>query len=324
VETVNRRIAVVMGIFDTFSKRKKKAQQSGQVDVYTYDDLPEKLRIQISHIWRSAIGRYGMRNEFYSVPASNDSWKAIHATMCKELGVFRLGSESDANPAVQCHDLLLHGDFDSALDIIELGCVVIDRGARDLSHDQCEFSRIEQSADDALEEINGRFKEHGIGYQYSNGVLIRIDSQYVHEEVVKPALTLLGERGFEGAQEEFLKAHTHYRNRELKDSIAWALKAFESTMKAICKARRWDHPANATAIPLIKTLLEHGLIPKDLESHFTGLRAAMESGLPTLSNKTARHGQGSDPVTIADHIAGYAIHIAAANIVLLVNAHAAK
>jgi hypothetical protein len=94
-------------------------------------------------------------------------------------------------------------------------------------------------------------------------------------------------------------------------------------MKAICAARKWSHPANATAIPLIKVIFEKGLIPKDLESHFSGLRSAMESGLPTISNKTSRHGQGPEPTTIPPHFAAYALHLLASNIVFLVEAHKA-
>lgn len=102
-----------------------------------------------------------------------------------------------------------------------------------------------------------------------------------------------------------------------------ALKSFESTMMAICKARRWSHPPNATAQPLINLLLEKGLIPTDLTSHFSGLRAAMESGLPTISNKTSRHGQGPEPTTIPSHFAAYALHLLASNVVFLVEAHKA-
>ncbi len=51
--------------------------------------------------------------------------------------------------------------------------------------------------------LNHRFREDGIGYQYIESMLIRVDSQYLHAEAVKPALSLLSSAGFEGAQEEF-------------------------------------------------------------------------------------------------------------------------
>lgn len=44
-----------MAIFDLFSKRQKRIR--GDVpDVYSYDDLPGPLRVQIVHIWTDTLG----------------------------------------------------------------------------------------------------------------------------------------------------------------------------------------------------------------------------------------------------------------------------
>ena len=45
-----------------------------------------------------------------------------------------------------------------------------------------------------------------MGYEFINGELIRIDNKILHQEVIKPALRLLYEEGFDGAEEEFRKA----------------------------------------------------------------------------------------------------------------------
>lgn len=48
-----------MTVYDTYSYRRRVAK--GDVpDVFVYDKLPIKLRIQIVHIWRDAIGVYAM------------------------------------------------------------------------------------------------------------------------------------------------------------------------------------------------------------------------------------------------------------------------
>src|ERR1700746_3463127 len=39
-----------MAVFDLFSKRKKRRASQGKADVYQYDEIPERLRIQIVHI----------------------------------------------------------------------------------------------------------------------------------------------------------------------------------------------------------------------------------------------------------------------------------
>jgi hypothetical protein len=173
--------------------------------------------------------------------------------------------------------------------------------------------------EDAIEELNARFEEHGIGYEYIDSTLIRKDSQFVHSEIIRPTLALLSDPDFSGAQDEFLNAYKFYRQGNKKQAVAEALKSFESTMKVICAKKGWKHPENATATPLINTLFENGLIPPELESHFTGLRSSMQSGLPTLSNKTSRHGQGLKPIDIENYLVEYALHLCAANIVFLIN-----
>jgi hypothetical protein len=44
-----------MAIFDIFSKRQK-ARRGDVHEVYTYDEIPNGLRVQIIHIWRQVPG----------------------------------------------------------------------------------------------------------------------------------------------------------------------------------------------------------------------------------------------------------------------------
>ncbi len=288
-----------MAFIETYSKRQRRLEGAGKQDVYQYDELPPAFRVQVIHIWNDAIGVYYDTHGYSSGRTSpaNRFWSLIHSAMARELGVFTLTGKS-GDPDEQSRKYLMIADTASALDIIELSFRVIDKGVRDLDRYEIEDAKIKQDPDDAIEELNVRFKEHGIGYQYFDGVLVRLDSQFAHAELVKPALALLNGAGFEGPADEFMRAFEHYRQGRKKEAVAEALKAFESTMKSICATRKWSHPPNATAIPLIDTLFKRGLIPSELASHFSGLRTAMESGLPTVSNKTSRHGQGVAPIQI--------------------------
>jgi hypothetical protein len=185
---------------------------------------------------------------------------------------------------------LIEATTEDALNIIEISCRVIDllvRRALDSLSNEC---GVIQHPDDAIKEINHRFKKHDIGYQYANEMLFKIDSQFLHAEAVKPALTLLNTKGFEGPAQEFMAAFDHFRHGRNKEASDAALKSFESTMKAICAKRKWTYPRNATAKPLLDILIKNGLIPASMESHFTGLRVAMESGLPTIRNTSSGHG----------------------------------
>ena len=141
------------------------------------------------------------------------------------------------------------GDVEKTLDAVELSFRFIDFGTRD-HLDQYGYDASER-ANDAIEELNNRFKEHGVGYQFTNGQIIRIDSEFIHTEIVKPALKLLNQQHYAGAQQEFLKAHEHYRKGNAKEALSECLKAFESVMKAICDKRGWNYSNNATAKPLI-------------------------------------------------------------------------
>jgi hypothetical protein len=314
---------LVMAIWETFTKRQKRIAQAGKPEVYQYDDLPETFRMQVVYIWRAAIGQYyypqgGFLNDRPS--PSNQFWEEIHNTMAEEAGLPYLGNPLE-DPDKRCMSHLMRSSTSEALDIIDLAFNVIDRRVRRLPSVLQTRSAITRDPDDAIEVLNQRFREHSIGYQYLDGKLVRVDSQFVHAEIVKPALSLLNATGFDGPTDEFFRAFDHYRHGRNKEAMAEALKAFESTMKSICAARKWQHPANATAIPLIGVIIKNGLIPAELESHFAGLRSAMESGLPTISNSTSRHGQGAVPKTVPPHFAAYALHLAASNIVFLVEAH---
>lgn len=310
-----------MGIYDTYSKRKQQRERAGQPDVYNYDDLPQPLRVQIIYIWSDAIGQHMSSTQFgeeWHPPVSNMLWAEIHATMCRELGELHLTAKG-LRPFEDCTYFIQQtSHVDHALDIIEISFRIIDHKVRRLDKRVREASNIRQDPDDAITELNHRFREHGIGYQYVEGQIIRVDSHYVHAEVVKPAISLLKHAGFQGPSEEFLSAHKHYREGRNKEAISDALKAFESTMKAICAAMKWTVPENATAKPLIDACFANGLIPSSLTGQFSSLRATLESGLPTIRNKMGGHGQGQKPVEVPDHVAAYALHLAATNIVFLV------
>jgi hypothetical protein len=318
-----------VAVVPLFSKRKKLQGSKGKPDVYQYDEIPQPLRVQIAHIWGAAIGPWRSDGGFFSEVSASPScgiWRSIHEMIAREKGVWALGDLKDRqlNPRVRCVQHLMSADTDDALDIIELSFRCIDGIARDFDQFVQHTAEITQSPDDAIDELNTRFRERGVGYQYVDGYLLRVDSQLLHAEAVKLALSLLHDSRFSGPADEFMRALDHHRKGESKDAIADALNAFESTMKAICTARKWTYGPKDTAAPLLNILMKNGLVPPELEAHFGGLRSAMESGLPTLANRTSRHGQGATRIEVPPHYAAYALHLVASNIVFLLGCHKAK
>ena len=306
-----------MPIFDIFSKRQKKLR--GEVpDVYIYDDLPKPLRVQIIQIWRYVIDiEVSQSYSFFSHQDVHDFYDFLVKTLRHEYGVFWLtnseGEYREKGPQEELEEFFLTvEEVERALDVVELSCFLINNFIR-----KRKSSKI---ADDAIEELNNRFKEHGVGYQFTNGQIVRIDSEFIHAEIVKPALKLLDQQHYAGAQQEFLKAHEHYRKGNAKEALSECLKAFKSVMKAICDKRGWSYGNNATAKPLIQACFENGLIPSFWQSHYSALRNLLESSVPTGRNKLSGHGQGTTPVSVPNHLVSYMLHMTASAIVFLAEA----
>jgi len=261
-------------------------------------------------------------------PNSEDWWQEIHAGLSREKGMFALAKGD--NSLLRCANYLLGASsIDDVLDVVEVTFRTIYEIAQMQTQMQpydwktaARNRGIKQEPEAAISELNFRLREAGVGYQFEEGKIIRVDSQYVHTEAVKPALALLSDPRFQGPHQEFLHAHELYRtakpgdDKALEDAAAAALKAFESTLKVICDLKKWTPPANATAAPLIQTVIDNGLIPSYLKSSL--------EGLATLSNRSSRHGQGAQVRSMPPYFAAYALHLAASNIVMLVEAFKAS
>ena len=301
-----------MGIMDVFSKRNKKLP-----DVYTYDALPPKLRAQVVHILEEALGPHFDNGR---------GWAWIAKSIAHEHGLLDIPEtrgpvrNRQRDWFTDCLNYVLGAETDHALDMVELGMRVIDQ----LRDNHFHRSMVQMSADDAISDLNHRFRENGCGYQYEGGQILRVDSQLLHSEVVKPALMLLSTKGFEGPNKEFLGAHEHLRHGRLEEAVTEACKAFESTMKAICDARKWKYDgAKAAAGALIKVLIDNGLVPAFGDEHLRALEKCL-LGLATVRNKNSGHGAGAKPRNLPEHLAAYALHLAATNIVFLIECHKDK
>jgi len=304
-----------MAVVELFSARQKRSRGEAP-DIYSYDSLPHPLRVQIVHIWRDGFGTVNEEGYGVTCPVL-DGFREIHQILCKKYGMFTLSDRTRDDDAftVVVNFFLRCDDIERALDVIELTF-----GYLKLMTHGTRFCYTSKTApDEAIQELNDRFRQHGVGYSFEPSLhkIVRIDSQFTHAEVVKPALSILAEKRFRAANEEFAKAHQHYREGRYQECIADCLKAFESTMKVICATHKWRFDSGDTAKALIKTCFDHELIPGYLEAQLASLRTLLESGVPTVRNKTSGHGQGESYRTIPRHLAAYALHLTASNILFL-------
>ncbi|HEY9117073.1 MAG TPA: hypothetical protein VIN11_04555, partial [Roseivirga sp.] len=178
----------------------------------------------------------------------------------------------------------------------------------------------DERASDAINELNARLKEHGIGFQFIEGEIVRVDSELIHSEAVKPALRLLNEKNYKGAQQEFLSAYEHYRHGKHKEALNDCLKSFESTMKSICDKRKWAYQQNATVKTLIQICFDNDLVPTFWQQQLSSLRSMLESSIPTGRNKLSGHGQGAKPIVVPDYLVAYMLHMTASTLVFLTTA----
>jgi hypothetical protein len=245
-------------LIDLYSKRRKRERDSPP-DVFLYDELPHSLRVQVVHIMREAITLpQGYERETYS------TYEALCDVLHREYGVFSLqpepyGRSDDPKEEIEKF-FLTTPDVERALDVIELVFRYVMNAPRGM------YSQPAIEAHTAIDELNTRFREHAVGYQFEEGEIIRVDSQLLNAQAVKPALALLRERAYEGANAEFLSAYEHYRHGRNKEALNEALKSVESTLKTICGRRGWSCHATDTAKRLIEVCFNEGLVPDYMQS----------------------------------------------------------
>ncbi|MCW2307363.1 STM4504/CBY_0614 family protein [Rhodobium gokarnense] len=309
-----------MPIFETFKKRMRR-QRGDIFDVFQYETAPDSLRNQIVQIMFSVVGG----QEEYWINYGQDggvkeAYKIIVETLRRERGVFRLPptrQHQNEDFSVELANYILsEPDIEEFLSAVELLCRVIENVVGDFNYRRFQDSK-EKSAE-AIKEINHRFREHGLGFEY-DGELIRVDSELVHSETVKPALTLLRNGRFSGAEEEFLGAYDDYKNGKYEDALTDALKALESVLKEILARRGWSHDPNRDSFSkLLNVAFDNHLVPGFWQSHFAALRSTLEAGVPTARNRLGGHGQGTATREIPPHLVGYVLHMTASAIVFLV------
>jgi len=298
-----------MAITKLYSKRQKELR--GEVpDIYIYDEIPKALRIQIMYLIKDSFG-FG--------ESSNDLYEYIYDTLCREYGRIYLVEEVSHNSYNQVLEFLLRTtNVEEALDVIELSFEMILFIKNKFPNYHNQNSDVKIKPDEAISDLNNRFKEHGIGYVFEEDKIIRIDSEYIHSQITKPTISLLWNEKFSGANEEYLKAHEHYRYGRNKECLSNCLNAFESTMKTICNEKGWEFKKKDSSSKLIKICFDNNLIPSFTENQFSSLKQLLSTGIPTIRNKLSGHGQGQVPQKVDDEITRYALNLTGSNIIFLI------
>jgi hypothetical protein len=286
-----------MTIWNLFSKRNRALP-----DTFEYDVLPTKLRNQIVLWWKNNT----LHEIYFGHGATVDGYHKIREIVRVEHGRLYL-VDHRAHPNEDLVTFFLHSEeTEILLDIVELSARFIKAGY---------ISRfMDDSAREAIAELNHRFRENGIGYefQWDADKLVCVKNLVLHEEAVRPALQLLSGKTFKTANEEYLRAHKHFRKAEFDDCLTECCKAFESTIKIVCTQNGWSYKDTDAAQALVRTYMHNTRLPPFFET--------LLLVIATLRNKFDAHGQGTQQVAVPEHLAKYSLHATAAAIVLLVDA----
>jgi hypothetical protein len=299
-----------MNIHDLYSKRNKKP-----VDVFTYDELSEKLKIQIVHIWTDFFAQL---DEDYR----QKIWEAIHSFLSKEFGKKTLLAD-DLRRFYDSFRVEFYFEkkatLEESLDIIETVFKFIRKAKEVYQKRNYRELQLHYEPEQVIKDLNTLFLENAVGFALEQGQIIRLDNELLHKEITIPAFNLLNSTTFKNANDEFLSAYEHFRFKRNKECLADCLKTMETTMKIICSENEWTYNQNDTAKSLIDICLKNKLIPDYLQSQFSSIRAVLESGVPTLRNKLGGHGQGIQKIKVPEHFANYMLHLTATTVHFLIS-----
>ena len=297
-------------MFELFSRRH--AEKNGKPEVFIYDSFPKEFRNQFYAIVKDVFTPLNSHNAF-------SYWESVCEHFAREKGlkniVYHDQYRSYYNNQVAfeyyvdtCSDI----DF---LDLMDYVFFIIDHPN---VRKQAMYYVLKDISQDAIDELNVRLKQHSLGYEFCNGQIIKKTNTVTHETIIKPALNLLCDEDFHGAEEEYMLAWKHYKKGENKDAIVNAEKAFESTMKIICTKLKYSFDKDRDdANKLLSILKNNDFFPNYLESHLNALITTLSSGAPTVRNRTSGHGQGNQIKNIRDYYTAYVLNLVASNIVLL-------
>ena len=299
-----------MATFPTYSKSKQ-----GDLDVYVYDDIPHKLRNQIFHIIKEYLNQ-----ENYSREDKLSIIEAVYKEICGEFGLKKLennvlGSMSDYGEIQYFFDNLT--EVDEVLDVIDIFLYYL-KESENIATSRYQFLNLDYTADNALEDVNVRFKENGIGYQYLNGKIIKVDNELLHINIITPVFSLLSKKEYENINDEYLKAHEHFRFHRNQDCLNECSKSFETAMKIICSKNNWTFNKNDTSKSLINTLLTNKFLPLYQETYLSTLRQLLASSIPAVRNKNSAHGQGTEKQMVSNELAGFMLNITGSTIKFLI------
>lgn len=159
-----------MGIFDLFSKRQTDAMRAAEADVYQYEEVPQHLRVQVHQIALDALGRFGDPGGYAQFEECNDYWEKIEKVYKREKGVMSLGHEDFAGERIS--RFMMNCRTEAWLDLLELMSISIMAMSKIESTGMRRKWGVVCTGQEAIDEINYRMRQAGLGFQLESCQLI--------------------------------------------------------------------------------------------------------------------------------------------------------
>jgi hypothetical protein len=153
---------------------------------------------------------------------------------------------------------------------------------------------------------------HGVHSIETTYPIIRKRGDTIQEESMKECLVLLADPTFQIANDQFLKAHQHYRANEWDQSIAYCGSAFESALKAVLEKKGVPFNKDASAGPLIQECVKATIFPQTYENGLIGIVNVRNAMSDTTHGRTP-----ATQIVPGQKNAEHLLYVTAANIVFV-------
>lgn len=299
-----------MSTFKTYSQENKESPK-----VFIYDKLDLKLKNQINYIWKDFFYHPKFPKEISSLTINQ-----IFKTACREFGVEELYKHPLHlfDEKIQIEKFIIeNSDIEKLLDLIHIIFSKIELVDEWLKNSY--FIELYFNANEAINDLNTRFRENGVGYIFENSKIIRLDNELLHKNIVTKGLNLTNNKIYQNANEEYLKANEHFKQKRNIECLNECLKSFETIMKIVCNRNSWNYNKDKdSASQLIDILIKNNFFKGYHKSYLNSFKQLLSSNVPTIRNRNSGHGQGVEKVIVPDSLARYMLYSTGAVINLII------
>jgi HEPN domain-containing protein len=281
-------------------------------EIFTYDDLSQEFRYKVAYAFKDLYEFLTSKMAYPNEELPEQLWK-------RQI-VRALGIPSPPQSITVYLATVGVPEFFRGVEVFLEAAFFSAGGALYGQKDEC-HSRL----GDAVHQINKVMLYYALGYEIvvPEGdredepifQVIRKDTQFTHEEMVKPALRLVGGEEFRHAEEQFRDAHREFQQGHYADSITDASSSVESVLKVVLGVDE------GTAKELLKKAAEEGYFPGYLADS-VGQWVNLFVELPTVRNRFGdAHGKSKNQPDEAEmeRLARLALNLAASHILFIIN-----